>query len=107
MACGRGGGTEPRLRTNRLRGADGSAGPFLTTLNAPTKWLGPVEYVFDLIWPFRSFNRYGLFAVMTTRRLEIVLEGSADGSQWLPYEFPWKPGDPTRRPGFVAPHQPR
>ena len=24
-----------------------------------------------------------------------------------PYEFKWKPGDPGRRPAFVAPHQPR
>ncbi|HET7497969.1 MAG TPA: lipase maturation factor family protein [Candidatus Eisenbacteria bacterium] len=81
--------------------------PFLSTLHAPTAWLGPVEYVSDLVWPVRSFNRYGLFAVMTTRRLEIVLEGSADGVRWLPYELRWKPGDPARRPEFVAPHQPR
>lgn len=81
--------------------------PFLSTLHWPTAWLGPVEYVSDLVWPIRSFNRYGLFAVMTTRRLEIVLEGSADGARWLPYEFHWKPGDPNRRPQFVAPHQPR
>jgi hypothetical protein len=52
-------------------------------------------------------NGYGLFAVMTTRRSEIVVEGSADGTLWLPYEFRYKPGDVTRRPGFVAPHQPR
>jgi predicted DCC family thiol-disulfide oxidoreductase YuxK len=81
--------------------------PFLSTLHAPTAWLGPVEYVSDFVWPIRSFNRYGLFAVMTTRRLEIVLEGSDDGVRWLPYELPWKPGDLTRRPDFVAPHQPR
>ncbi|MGE5178819.1 MAG: lipase maturation factor family protein [Bacteroidota bacterium] len=81
--------------------------PFLTSLQLPTSWLGPVEYVSSLAWPFRSFNRYGLFAVMTTRRLEIVIEGSDDGSRWLPYELPFKPGDPSRRPDFVAPHQPR
>lgn len=50
---------------------------------------------------------YGLFAVMTTERDEIVIEGSFDGESWLEYEFPYKPGDPTRRPAFVAPHQPR
>ena len=30
-----------------------------------------------------------------------------DRRTWLAYEFKWKPGDPTRRPEFVAPHQPR
>jgi hypothetical protein len=44
---------------------------------------------------------------MTTRRPEIVVEGSDDGRTWKEYEFRWKPGDVRRRPGFVAPHQPR
>jgi hypothetical protein len=57
--------------------------------------------------PLRSVNRYGLFAVMTTRRPEIIVEGSEDGQTWKPYEFRWKPGDVSHRPGFVAPHQPR
>jgi predicted DCC family thiol-disulfide oxidoreductase YuxK len=57
--------------------------------------------------PFRSINSYGLFAVMTRRRDEIVIEGSADGSAWSEYEFPYKPGDVRRRPRFVAPYQPR
>jgi hypothetical protein len=55
----------------------------------------------------RSFNGYGLFAVMTTSRPEILIEGSNDGQTWLPYEFKYKPGDPMHRPTFVAPHQPR
>ncbi len=57
--------------------------------------------------PFRTTNGYGLFAVMTTERPEIVIEGSEDGVEWKPYEFRWKPGDVRRRPRFVAPHQPR
>jgi hypothetical protein len=63
--------------------------------------------VIQWIEPLRSVNRYGLFAVMTTRRPEIVVEGSDDGQTWRPYEFRWKPGDVHRRPEFVAPHQPR
>ena len=59
------------------------------------------------IMPLRSFNNYGLFAVMTTTRLEIILEGSNDGQTWLAYEFNDKPGDLKRRPRFIAPHQPR
>jgi hypothetical protein len=61
----------------------------------------------DFIAPFRSVNGYGLFAVMTTTRDEIVVEGSNDGERWQAYEFPFKPGDPNRRPPWVAPHQPR
>jgi hypothetical protein len=61
----------------------------------------------DGIAPFRSVNNYGLFMVMTTSRPEIIIEGSRDGRTWLPYEFPDKPGDPARRPPWVAPHQPR
>lgn len=60
-----------------------------------------------LLSPFRTVNSYGLFAVMTTKRSEIVVEGSNDGQTWLAYEFKWKPGDLKRRPAFVAPHQPR
>jgi predicted DCC family thiol-disulfide oxidoreductase YuxK len=56
---------------------------------------------------FRIVNGYGLFRVMTKDRDEIVLEGSTDGVQWLPYEFKWKPDDVKRPPGWCAPHQPR
>ena len=63
--------------------------------------------VADFLRPFFIYNRYGLFAIMTTQRPEIVLEGSNDKKEWLPYEFKWKPGDLNRRPAFVAPHQPR
>ncbi len=57
--------------------------------------------------PFRTVNSYGLFRVMTTERPEIVVQGSGDGETWHDYEFRWKPGEPTRRPRFCAPHQPR
>jgi hypothetical protein len=63
--------------------------------------------VYRLISPLRSISGYGLFAVMTTERPEIVIEGSDDGTTWLPYEFKYKPGDPERRPRFTTPHMPR
>ena len=66
-----------------------------------------VAPVADLIAPLRSVNRYGLFAVMTTTRPEIIVEGSDDGERWLAYEFTYKAGDVRRRPPWVAPHQPR
>jgi hypothetical protein len=57
--------------------------------------------------PFNLVNRYGLFAVMTTSRPEIIVEGSNDNETWLAYEFPYKAGDVMRAPPFVAPYQPR
>jgi predicted DCC family thiol-disulfide oxidoreductase YuxK len=63
--------------------------------------------VYEQLEAFRIVNGYGLFRVMTKDRCEIVLEGSADGVEWLPYEFKWKPGDVKRAPGWCAPHQPR
>jgi hypothetical protein len=63
--------------------------------------------LYERLEAFRIVNGYGLFRVMTKDRGEIVLEGSADGIDWLPYEFRWKPGDVKRAPGWCAPHQPR
>jgi len=63
--------------------------------------------VYERLEAFRIVNGYGLFRVMTKDRCEIVLEGSADGIDWLPYEFQWKSGDVKRAPGWCAPHQPR
>jgi len=57
--------------------------------------------------PFYTVNRYGLFAVMTTVRNEIVIEGSQDGQTWQAYSFKYQPGDVNRAPPWVAPHQPR
>jgi predicted DCC family thiol-disulfide oxidoreductase YuxK len=67
----------------------------------------PKLCLYQAVAPFRSINSYGLFAVMTTTRPEIIIEGSDDAKQWLAYEFKHKPGALERRPGFVAPHQPR
>jgi predicted DCC family thiol-disulfide oxidoreductase YuxK len=63
--------------------------------------------VYDRIEAFRIANGYGLFRVMTKDRGEIVVEGSDDGIDWLPYEFKWKPGRVNRAPRWCAPHQPR
>ena len=67
--------------------------------------------IFDLIlrwfWHFQLVNSYGLFAVMTVHRNEIILEGSNDGVTWREYEFKWKPGALTDPPWQVAPLQPR
>ncbi len=120
----------PRFLQQRIGGTDW---PFLA---APTRWRSFVFVPFAglVVWigtsqvreavaPLQSpdlsptskldisqfffVNDYGLFRQMTETRPEIVIEGSDDATKWTPYEFRWKPGDPTRRPRFVAPHQPR
>jgi hypothetical protein len=67
----------------------------------------PLEALARRAAPFASFNAYGLFAVMTTERREIEIEGSADGVMWLPYVFRYKPGPVDRAPVFAGAHMPR
>jgi hypothetical protein len=81
--------------------------PLVRSLRQPTPWLEPLTSVYRAASPLHLVNPYGLFAVMTTRRLEITLEGSRDGVTWRAYEFRWKPGDVRRAPAFMAPHMPR
>jgi hypothetical protein len=57
--------------------------------------------------PLSIVNPYGLFAVMTTSRPEIVIEGSVDGKEWREYVFRYKPGPLSRPPLWNIPHQPR
>lgn len=82
-----------------------SALQILQVFNAPMPPGGGA--ILHAVAPLRVVNTYGLFAVMTTTRNEIIVEGSADGENWRAYEFPYKPGDPMRMPPLVAPHQPR
>ena len=65
------------------------------------------QAVDDFIEPLHIVGSYGLFAVMTTERNEIVVEGSNDGAEWREYDFLYKPGDVMRRPRWNIPHQPR
>jgi lipase maturation factor 1 len=78
-----------------------------TAFNPDADWPRPVVAIYGRLQSFRIVNGYGLFRVMTKDRDEIVIEGSVDGIDWLPYEFKWKPGDVMRAPGWCAPHQPR
>jgi predicted DCC family thiol-disulfide oxidoreductase YuxK len=57
--------------------------------------------------PLFIVNSYGLFAVMTVTRPEIVIEGSADGQEWREYVFRYKPGPLSRPALWNIPHQPR
>ena len=66
-----------------------------------------IQRTVKAISPLRTFNRYGLFTVMTTSRPEIIIEGSNDGTIWKEYEFKHKPSDLDGKLPVVAPYQPR
>ena len=78
-----------------------------TMLGFPRTFPQPVASLNFQAQTFQVVNRYGLFAVMTTMRPEIVIEGSDDGVEWKPYEFKFKAGDVRRPLRWVAPYQPR
>jgi predicted DCC family thiol-disulfide oxidoreductase YuxK len=114
---------EPQADSNLARGSKGwpkwiivPLTTLLLILSAARmeQRLSPTHFFSDyftwLLKPVQSLylaNSYGLFAVMTKSRPEITIEGSRNGTDWLPYEFRWKPGDLKRKPAFVAPHMPR
>ncbi len=60
----------------------------------------PAYAVAGALAPLRSINRYGLFAVMTKTRDEIVIEVSADGSEWREQALPLEAPGRGRRAAF-------
>lgn len=81
--------------------------PFLMSFRQPGWLFPPSAWLCEKIRPWMIVNGYGLFAVMTKERCEILVEGSEDGVHWKPYVFRWKPGDVHRAPPWVQPHMPR
>lgn len=71
-------------------------------------WTG-AHRLFGTVEHLQLANSYGLFRRMTGLggRPEVVLEGSYDGHQWTEIEFMYKPGNLSRPPPIVVPHQPR
>ncbi|XP_006876451.1 PREDICTED: lipase maturation factor 2 [Chrysochloris asiatica] len=71
-------------------------------------WTG-AHRLFGAVEHLQLTNSYGLFRRMTGLggRPEVVLEGSYDGHQWTEIEFMYKPGNLSRPPPIVTPHQPR
>lgn len=66
-----------------------------------------IQFVLAAAAPFHVANGYGLFAVMTRGRPELVIQGSSDGENWLAYDLPYKPGRLSEGPRLATPHQPR
>jgi hypothetical protein len=73
----------------------------------PATSIPPVSLLLRTLEPLRLVSTYGLFAVMTTARPELTIEGTVDGQEWRPYVFRWKPGPLDRRPPLVGLGMPR
>jgi len=89
-------------------------GIFLITFQLLNFWESMLQWsnkfirkIEKMISPFHIINRYGIFAVMTTQRIEIVIEGSLDGIVWQEYIFKYKPSEINYRPRRNSPIQPR
>ena len=67
----------------------------------------PLKTIMQFVSAFSLVNNYGPFAIMTTKRPEIIVEGSRDGKHWLEYQFHYKPDDLYKHLGWNIPHQPR
>ncbi len=74
-----------------------SKDPQVATVTAPVR---------VVLSRFRLVNTYHLFAAITTDRIEPTIEVS-DGGGFIEMPLRHKPGDLHKRPGMVAPHQPR
>jgi lipase maturation factor 1 len=81
--------------------------PLAAAFRRPMPFLAPLMMAYEAVAPFRTINGYGLFAVMTKERREILVQGSDDGVTWKAYTFRFKPGDLRRAPPWVAPYIPR
>jgi hypothetical protein len=68
---------------------------------------GIMNRVLEYMESYRVFNMYHVFPTMTTERIELIVSGSIDGSDWRQYRFKYKPGALDERPQLVMPHQPR
>ncbi len=76
---------------------------------AQTHWqpVKPLNLLLQIAANFAFVNNYGPFAVMTTERNEIIIEGSNDGVHWLEYGFKYKPDALDKPLIWNIPHQPR
>lgn len=63
--------------------------------------------ILQWFFPYHISYPHGIFAVMTTKRYEIIIEGKGENEEWKEYHFFYKPGALDWRPRRIAPYQPR
>jgi hypothetical protein len=79
---------------------------FITVLSyQPFKNLiGPRQAMNTSYDQFHFVNSYGVFGSITKKRYELIIKGSNDGTNWLEYEIPCKPGNPLQMPCIRSPY---
>jgi hypothetical protein len=117
-------GAAPRRRLARVAAGLGAAAYLMLSLaegafafggggGEPGPVLGALAPALELAETPRLVNTYHLFASITRERVEPEFQTLAPGADeadegaWTGHDLRHKPGAPTRRPDFVAPHQPR
>jgi hypothetical protein len=78
---------------------------WLYHVNMPT--FEPLKLLLRTTSSYSLVNNYGPFAIMTTTRNEIIVQGSNDAQHWFDYQFKYKPGKLDRELGWNIPHHPR
>lgn len=80
---------------------------FLLAFQESSKFLNSTIPIIRAIYNYHFNSSYGLFAMMTKERPELILQGSNDNETWKEYEFRFKPTSEKKTPLFVAPYHPR
>lgn len=75
--------------------------------NVKQPLISPLKTLVQLTSSYSLINNYGPFAIMTTERPEIIVQGSNDGRNWLTYHFKYKPVNLDQQLSWNIPHQPR
>lgn len=75
--------------------------------NVRQSTFSPLKTLVQLTSAYSVVNNYGPFAIMTTERPEIIVQGSNDGRNWLTYQFKYKPVNFDKKLSWNIPHQPR
>nr|HIL75350.1 lipase maturation factor family protein [Rhodospirillales bacterium] len=78
---------------------------WLYHINVPL--IDPLKSLLRVTSAFNLVNNYGPFSVMTTKRNEIIVQGSNDALHWSNYEFKYKPDELNHNLSWNIPHQPR
>ena len=68
---------------------------------------GKADDVLAYIGRWSLANRYHVFPTVNQQRVELIIEGTVDGQNWIPYRFKYKPGELNKPLYIVIPHHPR
>jgi hypothetical protein len=104
---------QPTFTVSHIEGLSTSIALLLSVLQLTNLWnyffknKPLLKNLLNTLSPFHLILNHGIFAIMTTKRYEIIIEASLDGIDWKEYDFYFKPSNICRRPKRNSPYQPR